>query len=80
VVIVGRGLAGRLEVSIEIQPEHRGKRLGRAMANAARALVPPDEPLFAQVSPGNVASLRAFMAAGFRPICAEVLFLRRGLG
>jgi len=32
--------------------------------------------LFAQVSPGNVASMRAFLAAGYRPLCAEVLFLR----
>ena len=29
----------------------------------------------AQVSPGNVASLRAFLAAGYRPIGSEVLFL-----
>jgi len=34
------------------------------------------EPLFAQVAPGNAASLRAFLAAGFVPIGAEVLFPR----
>jgi len=34
--------------------------------------------LFAQISPGNVASLRAFLAADYRPVCAEVLFLRSG--
>jgi RimJ/RimL family protein N-acetyltransferase len=31
--------------------------------------------VFAQVAPGNAASLRAFLAAGFRPIGSEVLFL-----
>ena len=46
------------------------------MAAAAVTLVPEGEPLFAQVSPGNVASVRAFLAAGYRPICSEVLFLR----
>ena len=33
-------------------------------------------PLFAQVTPGNAASLRAFPATGIRPTGAEVLFLR----
>jgi GNAT superfamily N-acetyltransferase len=79
-VILGRGLAGRLEVSVEVEPEHRGAGLGRVMAEAARALAPADEPLFAQVSPGNVASVRAFLAAGYRPVCGEVLFLTRPAG
>jgi RimJ/RimL family protein N-acetyltransferase len=76
VVTLGRGLAGRWELSIEIDPAHRGRGLGRTMAAAATRLIPPGEPLFAQVSPGNVSSLRAFLAAGYRPIGAEVLFLR----
>jgi len=77
VVIIGRGLAGRLEVSIEVDPEHRGGGIGSALARSALSLVSPGEHLFAQVSPGNVASLRAFLHAGYRPICSEVLFLRR---
>jgi hypothetical protein len=36
--------------------------------------VPPGEPLWAQVSPANVASLRMFLAGGYRPVAAEVLF------
>jgi GNAT superfamily N-acetyltransferase len=75
--ILGRGLAGRLEVSVEVEPQHRGTGRGRVLAAAARGLVPAGEHLFAQVAPGNVASLRAFLAAGYRPIGAEVLFLRR---
>jgi hypothetical protein len=31
-----------------------------------------DEPPFAQVSPGNARSLRAFLGAGLRPIGSEV--------
>ena len=44
----------------------------------ARHLVPAREVLFAQVAPGNAASLRVVEAAGFRPIGAEVLFRRDG--
>jgi hypothetical protein len=76
VLTIGRGLAGRLEVSVEVDPAHRDVGLGRHMAEAARTFVPPGEPLFAQVTPGNAASLRAFLAAGYRPIGSEVLFLR----
>lgn len=76
-VIVGRGLAGRLEVSIEVDPARRGRGIGASLAARARGLATDGEPIFAQVAPGNVASLRAFLAAGYRPICSEVLFPRR---
>jgi hypothetical protein len=74
VVTVGRGLAGRWEVALEL--DRHNTRRGRALIAASRDLVPSDEPLFAQVSPGNARSLRAFLAAGFRPIGSEVLFHR----
>jgi GNAT superfamily N-acetyltransferase len=73
---IGHGLAGRVEVSIEVEPDSRSNGLGRALATAALALAPLGEAVFAQVSPGNAASLRAFLAAGYRPIGSEVLFLR----
>ena len=76
VVTLGRGLVGRREVSIEIEREERGRGLGRRLARAALSLIPEGEPLFAQVSPGNIASVRAFLAAGYRPVCAEVMFLK----
>jgi GNAT superfamily N-acetyltransferase len=78
VVMLGRGLAGRLEVSFEVDPARRNRGLGRRLVVAARHLTPPGEPLFAQVAPGNAASLRVVGAAGFRPIGAEVLFPRDG--
>ena len=74
VVMVGRGLATRWETSFEVEPAQRGRGLGRRLAAAARTLVPADQPLWAQVAPGNAASLRAVLAAGYRPVGSEVLF------
>jgi len=76
VLILGRGLAGRRELAFEVAPERRNRGLGRLLVAAARHLTPPGEQLFAQVAPGNAASLRAVEAAGLRPLGAEVLFHR----
>jgi GNAT superfamily N-acetyltransferase len=78
VLVLGRGLAGRREVAFEVDPARRNRGLGRLLVAAARHLTPAGEPLFAQVAPGNVASLRVVEAAGFRPVGAEVLFHRGG--
>ncbi len=72
-VLVGRGLADRWETAFEVEPAARGRGLGRRLAAAATALVPAGEHLWAQVAPGNAASLRAVLAAGYTPVCAEVL-------
>ena len=71
---VGRGVAGRWEAALEVEPSARGRGLGTAMARSARAFVPHGSPLWVQVAPANTASLRAFLAAGYRPVGAEVLF------
>ncbi len=76
VLVVGRGLAGRWEFAFEVEPAGRNRGLGRRLALAARGCVPEGEPLFAQVAPGNAASVRSVLAAGFRPIGSEVLFPR----
>ncbi|MFH8804843.1 GNAT family N-acetyltransferase [Streptomyces sp. NPDC017936] len=81
VLVVGRGVAGRLEVSVEVDGQHargpaeRRRGLGRALVTAARHLVA--EPLWAQVAPGNARSMRAFQAAGYRPVGAEALLTVR---
>jgi GNAT superfamily N-acetyltransferase len=75
-LLLGRGLAGRRELAFEVEPARRNRGLGRRLVASARHLVPPGEPLFAQVAAGNAASLRALEAAGFRPLGAEVLFDR----
>jgi GNAT superfamily N-acetyltransferase len=71
VLVTGRGVGGRLEVSVEVDEEARHRGLGRALVTAARHLAP--EPLWAQVAPGNARSLRAFLAAGYRPVGSELL-------
>jgi len=73
VLVLGRGLAGRRELSLEIPASQRNAATGRKLVQAAIALTPRGEPLFAQVAPGNAASVRAFYNAGFRPVGAEVL-------
>jgi GNAT superfamily N-acetyltransferase len=70
---LGLGLAGRLEVSVEVAPEARGRGLGRSLLADARSLVPAGVPVFAAVAPGNAASFRAFLAAGFQPLAAQVV-------
>ena len=73
-VILGRGLAGRLEVSMEVDPEARGAGRARAALMEARRAAGAEEVVFAQTAPGNAASLRALLAAGFAPIGGEMLF------
>jgi GNAT superfamily N-acetyltransferase len=70
---VGRGVGGRWEVSVEVEPALRGFGLGRGLFTAVRGLLPAGEHVWAQVAPGNAASVRAALAAGFRPVGAEVL-------
>lgn len=73
-VTLGDGLVGRRELSVELFESTRpNARAGRALIDAGLALVPPGELVWAQVAPGNAASLRAFLAAGFVPIGAETL-------
>lgn len=72
-VTLGSGLAGRSELSIELDPTHHGAGRGRSMLARALALVPTGTPVFAAVSPGNARSLRSFIAAGFVPIASEVI-------
>ncbi len=78
IVLLGRGVAGRLETAIEVNETRRGQGLGRRLALAARHLVPPETTLWAQVAPGNAASVRAFFAAGFVPVGAEILLAAAG--
>jgi GNAT superfamily N-acetyltransferase len=73
-LVLGHGLEERWEVALEVTPAARGRGLGRRLAAAARGLVGSGELVFAQIAPGNVASLRAALGAGYRPFSAEILF------
>jgi hypothetical protein len=77
VLVIGRGLAGRMEFAFEVEPAARHRGLGRRLALAARTFAPDGAAIFGAVAPGNVASVRALLSAGFRPIGGEVLFARR---
>jgi hypothetical protein len=74
VVVVGRGLALRHEVAVEVSESARCRGLARDALLDARRIVGPSGLLFAQAAPANAASVRCLLAAGFRPIGAEVLF------
>jgi GNAT superfamily N-acetyltransferase len=78
-VTVGHGLGGRTEMSFEVDPSHQGRGLGRRLAAAARSLALIDDDacthVWAQVAPGNAASMRAVIAAGFGPGGAEALIV-----
>jgi GNAT superfamily N-acetyltransferase len=73
IVTVGRGVAGRWETAFEVNPAARGSGHGRALATAARHLIPDGRPLWAQCSSGNASSLRVLLAAGYVPIGSELL-------
>ncbi|MFJ8434810.1 GNAT family N-acetyltransferase [Kitasatospora sp. NPDC094019] len=75
VLVLGRGVAGRWECSVEVGPAARGRGLGRSLALAARHLVPAGDLVWSQQAPGNATSVRAFQAAGYRPVGAETLLV-----
>ncbi|MEU4245262.1 GNAT family N-acetyltransferase [Actinoplanes sp. NPDC026619] len=75
VVILGRGVAGRWEMAVEVEPGQRHRGLGRTLAVAARHLAPAGEMLWSQQAPGNARAVRSFHAAGFRPVGSEALLV-----
>jgi GNAT superfamily N-acetyltransferase len=73
-IILGRGVAHRTEVAIEIEPNRRNQGIARQALTEARRIIGADQLLFAQTAPGNAASIRTLLTAGFQPIGSEVLF------
>jgi hypothetical protein len=73
-LVLGYGLAGRRELSVELLDHTAAcQGHGRRLIAAGLGQVPAGQLCWAQVAPGNAASLRAFLAAGFVPVCSEVL-------
>ena len=66
--ILSTGLAGLTELSFELEPDHRGGGQATALIRAALATLPAGELVVAAVTPGNAASVRALLAAGFTPL------------
>ena len=72
-ITIGKGLAGRNEMSIEVRHDLHDRGAGRRLIHGARQMTPPGSHVFAAVSPGNARSLRAFLSQGFTPIASEVI-------
>jgi GNAT superfamily N-acetyltransferase len=77
VAIVSRGVAGLTELSFELEPDHRGAGGGTALIRDAVGTIPAGDLIISAVAPGNSASLRALLGAGFVPLASMQLF-RRG--
>jgi hypothetical protein len=73
VAVLGQGLAGRLELAIELDPNVQGSERTDQLLSIALAEVGSGQSVLAQVSAGNSAALRAALRRGFTPICAEYL-------
>jgi hypothetical protein len=65
---VSRGIGGLFEISAELDENERGRGAGANLVEQAVATVPRGEVVVAAVAPGNTASLRAFLRAGFSPL------------
>jgi hypothetical protein len=66
-VVLSTGLAGLTELSFELEPGRRGGGQAADLIRAALACVPRGELVVAAAAPGNVASVRALLTAGFTP-------------
>lgn len=80
IVTVGTGLVDRREISVELTGAAHGIGAARdliASALSTTTIIEPGELVFAQVAPGNAASVRMFLACGFVAIGSEVLIERR---
>jgi hypothetical protein len=75
--ILSTGLAGLTELSFELEPGRRGGGQATGLIRAALATLPAGELVVAAATPGNAASVRALLAAGFTPLGSVQLLGRR---
>jgi hypothetical protein len=78
--IISRGIGGLSEVSFEVEPGRRGSGDGAGLVSDALSAIPAGEVAVAAVAPGNAASVRALLTAGFVPVGSSQLFSRPGSG
>ena len=76
--VISTGIAGLTELSFELEPGHRGAGGGARLASEVLSTVPSGRIAVAAVAPGNAASVRALLAAGFKPLGSLQLFRRAG--
>ncbi|HEX7266438.1 MAG TPA: hypothetical protein VF256_03330 [Streptosporangiaceae bacterium] len=72
--VVSRGIGGLTEVSFELEPSRRRAGGGVALARDALSAIPCGQLAVAAVAPGNAASVRALLSAGFVPLGSIQLF------
>ena len=78
IAIISRGIAGLTELSFELEPDRRGRGVGSRLAADALSMIPAGRFAVAAVAPGNAASVRALLSAGFVPLGSLQLFRRAG--
>jgi hypothetical protein len=78
VVVLGKGIAGLTEIGFELEPGRRGQGAGADLVGDGLSAVPAGHPVVAAVSPGNAASVRVLLSAGFVPLGSLQLFRRTG--
>jgi hypothetical protein len=74
--LISCGIAGLTELSFELEPQRRGQGGGPALVRDALTAIPAGQLVLAAVAPGNAASVRALLAAGFVPLGSLQLFRR----
>ena len=76
--LISCGIAGLTELSFELEPQRRGQGGGSELVRDALTAIPAGRLVMAAVAPGNAASVRALLAAGFVPLGSLQLFRRAG--
>jgi RimJ/RimL family protein N-acetyltransferase len=78
IAVISEGIGGLTELGLELEPGHQGRGGGARLIGDALTLVPAGQPVIAAVAPGNAASVRALLSAGFTPLGSLQLFRRTG--
>jgi hypothetical protein len=76
IAVISEGIGGLTELGFELEPGYRGRGGGARLVGDALTLIPSGQPVIAAVAPGNAASVRALMSAGFTPLGSLQLFRR----
>jgi GNAT superfamily N-acetyltransferase len=74
--VISRGIAGLTELSFELEPARRGAGGGTRLVADALTTIPAGQLTVAAVAPGNAASVRTLLSAGFTPLGSLQLFTR----
>ena len=76
IAVISTGIGGLTEISFELEPGHRGSGAGGGLVRDALGTIRDSDIAVAAVAPGNTASVRALLTAGFMPAGSIQLFSR----